>query len=339
MNTTRWLAGCIVLLLVDGSAFAAETAAVTRVALTLTDGSRVMGVCRADTVKVTWQGQEIALRVATLRRIQLGGETNAAQVLLANGDAMKAALRLKAFPLETLFGVYDIKTDVVRTAEFFAQAAGGAMAEEGLLLYYSFDNVAGDRVPDLSGNGNDGKINGAKVVEGKFGFAMSFANKADNVEVKDLPGLKFGVDDDATLALWWKGTGNLHHAPLLTKTLAPGRPEGRGFCLFTLLPEGYYIPAYAACFAMFPVAFPSGEWHHVTVVKKGRVWRVYHDGNELQMGRTMAWPCEDITVDAPLLIGGGDAPGWRAFNGCIDEVRIYKRALSADEVRGLAEKK
>jgi hypothetical protein len=92
------------------------------------------------------------------------------------------------------------------------------------------------------------------------------------------------------------------------------------------------------CTATFPVPLRSGEWHHVAVVKKGRQWRAFHDANELQLGDSMNWPCsQDITVDAPLFIGGGDVADWPAFNGCIDEVRIYKRALSADEIQAMVE--
>jgi hypothetical protein len=41
------------------SACAGDTAAVTRVALTLTDGSRLRGVCKATSLKVDWQGREL----------------------------------------------------------------------------------------------------------------------------------------------------------------------------------------------------------------------------------------------------------------------------------------
>jgi len=339
MNRTRWIPICVILLLAATRMRAGETDTVTRVALTLIDGSRVLGISKAATLKVEWEGRELNLELALLKQIQLTGRPAKAQLRFVNGDKMEAALKSDSFPVETLFGTHQIKAELVRTADFFVSGKKGIAPEEGLLLYYSFDNVTGDRVPDLSGNSNDGKINGAKVVHGKFGSAMEFSRKTDNVEVKDIPGLKFGVDDDVTLALWWNGTGDLRHVPLLTKYLAAGHPEGRGFCLITLPPEGYYIPAYMDCYARFTVSLSTGEWHYVAVVKKGRAWCVHHDGNELPIGRTMAWPCQEISVDAPLLIGGSDAPDWPPFNGCIDEVRIYNRALSADEIKALAEKR
>jgi len=52
--------------------------------------------------------------------------------------------------------------------------------ERGLVAYYSFDDCS---AKDLSGNGNDGIIYGAKCVDGKFGKALSFDGVNDYVEV------------------------------------------------------------------------------------------------------------------------------------------------------------
>jgi len=328
-------------LLATTRVLSAETDAVTRMALTLTDGSRVLGTCRTEAIHARWEGQEIALRPSLIRRIQMGAETNTAQIVLANGDQMKAALRTTAFAVETMFGIQEIKVDIVRTAEFVAQPAGGLVVEEGLLLYYSFDNVMGERVPDLSGNGNDGTVKGGKVGEGKIGSGMEFARKTDYVEVKQIPGLKFDVNDDATLMLWWKGNDNVqYNAPLLATVILFENFE-RGFQLAIMPPnEGYAISPFLHCQIKFFTPLVSCKWYHATVVKKGTNWTVYHNGDELPVGTAKNWPpTVDFTVNAPFIIGGCTAPGLPAFSGCIDEVRIYRRALSAEEIRSLFEKK
>ncbi|MCK7473067.1 MAG: hypothetical protein MZV49_05335, partial [Rhodopseudomonas palustris] len=51
--------------------FASETDVVTRMALTLTDGSRVLGISRIASLKVDWQGRELNLNPALLKQIQL----------------------------------------------------------------------------------------------------------------------------------------------------------------------------------------------------------------------------------------------------------------------------
>ena len=52
--------------------------------------------------------------------------------------------------------------------------------ERGLVAYYSFDDCS---AKDLSGNGNDGIIYGAKCVNGKFGKALSFDGVNDYVDI------------------------------------------------------------------------------------------------------------------------------------------------------------
>ncbi|HRR96284.1 MAG TPA: hypothetical protein P5150_06095 [Candidatus Ratteibacteria bacterium] len=46
--------------------------------------------------------------------------------------------------------------------------------EKGLVAYWSFDEGSGDIVKDNSSNGNNGKINGAKWVEGVRGYGLEF---------------------------------------------------------------------------------------------------------------------------------------------------------------------
>ena len=51
---------------------------------------------------------------------------------------------------------------------------------DGLVAYYSFDDCT---AKDLSGNGNDGTINGAKCVDGNFGKALEFNGVDDYVKI------------------------------------------------------------------------------------------------------------------------------------------------------------
>jgi len=59
----------------------------------------------------------------------------------------------------------------------------GADLQDGLVMYLPFDAGQGDVAVDLSGNGHDGSIEGAKWVEGKFGKALSFNGTDTFVEV------------------------------------------------------------------------------------------------------------------------------------------------------------
>jgi hypothetical protein len=77
------------------------------------------------------------------------------------------------------------------------------------------------------------------------------------------------------------------------------------------------------------------EWHHAVAVKKGADWTVYHDGEPAKLGFNRGWPfVGDVTFEVPLWIGC-DHANVSSFKGCVDEVMVYERALSPEEIRQL----
>ena len=67
------------------------------------------------------------------------------------------------------------------------------------VLHFNFD---GNNAKDLSGNGNDGKINGGKWVEGKFKAALEFNGKDDHVVIPDSKDLDLA--QELILSAWVK---------------------------------------------------------------------------------------------------------------------------------------
>ena len=78
-----------------------------------------------------------------------------------------------------------------------------------------------------------------------------------------------------------------------------------------------------------------GVWVHVAAVYDGRHMRLHKDG--LEVGVLRKSGSIDTNPDVPVWIGDNppDA-GSRPFRGAIDDVRVYRRALDAAEVRSLA---
>jgi hypothetical protein len=73
-------------------------------------------------------------------------------------------------------------------------------------------------------------------------------------------------------------------------------------------------------------------WHHVAAVKHGGVLELYV-GGKLVAGSSRFDPAKfDLTADEPLLIGAGAGD---FFNGAMADVRLYLRALTAEEITGL----
>lgn len=76
----------------------------------------------------------------------------------------------------------------------------------------------------------------------------------------------------------------------------------------------------------------DGSWHHLTGVCDGSTWSIYVDGI-LQNSLTTFYPFPDLTNDAPFAIGKYFLVDDEYFVGQIDEVRLWKRALTQDEIR------
>ena len=87
--------------------------------------------------------------------------------------------------------------------------------DENLIIYFDYEEFKGDIVPDMSGHGHDGQINGdvKQVEEGKRGKAAKFATGS----FLDLDGPNIPADDipteAITVAAWinCEKTGD-HHA-------------------------------------------------------------------------------------------------------------------------------
>ena len=72
------------------------------------------------------------------------------------------------------------------------------------------------------------------------------------------------------------------------------------------------------------------QWNHVVFTYDGGTTiKFYMNG---QLTQQTSVPYVPDTVDGPVRIGSTDDPG-RVFNGLIDEVIIYNRALSTDEIK------
>jgi hypothetical protein len=210
----------------------------------------------------------------------------------------------------------------------------------GLVLYYSFD-APDDHgvVHDESGTGNDGRVFGAQWVStGKFGGAYHFAisNFTDRIVVPDSDSLNA---DKITVAAWIQASGDtgfferifdkdFYHGFAMSVNGDWGNKLNRGKLIFeTSNGDG-----------MAGRAVDDGRWHHVAASFDGKTVRCYVDGVESSRQAKKAGPIGKCGWD--LAIGNSVVEyGWdelMAYDGLIDEVRIYNRALSADEIKTLA---
>jgi len=206
---------------------------------------------------------------------------------------------------------------------------GKAVDTQGLVLYLNFDEGAGSTVRDLSGQGNDGTINGASWVnDGKIGSALSFES-GNYVEVPHSASLSLtdaitimawtnmAVGSSGEMAIVSKGTWAANDLPYeLTET-----PGGVIYWQF------YNDAGRDTCSPNSP---PVDQWHHIAATYDGQIFKAYIDGalgEEWQYQGTMPENTASVTI------GKRSKSADCYFTGMIDEVVIFDRALSVEEIQ------
>lgn len=101
----------------------------------------------------------------------------------------------------------------------------------------------------------------------------------------------------------------------------------------TILSLGLNINGYIECDAEInPAQVLDGGWHHAAATFDGQVMRVYLDGVEI--GAQKRAGVIAVNKDVPAFIASSSGTS-EHLQGALDDLRIYQRALTAAEVRGL----
>ena len=227
-----------------------------------------------------------------------------------------------------------------------------AAFDEGLVVYFTFDNVKGKRILDESGNGLDAEVvKDSKFVKGKYGNAVHITNETEdcvNVPAAD----ELEISEEITMMAWvyhedWKGSSSqwfdkgcysaksnsLYGMGVFDKNDDPDLaffPNGSGVGI--ILGEREFNMRITVENEM-----RNGTWHHIVGVCEDLNVRMYLDGKNILE--------DNVNVKPPFIFNGinkedlriGCAKGKPEYafeGGSIDEVAIWSRALSEAEIRG-----
>ena len=215
------------------------------------------------------------------------------------------------------------------------QGISTAAELEGLVVYFAFEEGAGKTVADLSGNGQDGKLEGdTSWTDGKFGKSVNFGGKNGIVRVEHSDAFEF--TDGITIAAWILPT--LKAGPGTWQLIAAKGPDVQEFFEVLLHPDGFIWMGWKLTGgrnvpAQSPHDVVKDKWQHVAVsFQTGKWWTVYLDGEVLidypKTGDKL------VPIDAPLMLGTEEPPALnRYYNGVIDEFALFNRGLSQDEIK------
>lgn len=222
--------------------------------------------------------------------------------------------------------------------------AQGSGVDPTLVAHWRFDEGSGTLAADSAG-ANDGALQfgaawGGPSVDGSSGYVrLDGSNDTVPVGNMDISGDQltiacwFRADDfgvlDARLISKASGVQGAQHLWMLSTIRVP-YAGGPHFLRFRLRTNGTTTTLAEPNGVLTP-----GVWVHTAAVYDGAQMRLYKDGVLIgSVAKTGT-----VAVDPAVGVAIGNQPagaGPRPFDGCIDDMRIYERALTLAEIQSLA---
>jgi hypothetical protein len=210
--------------------------------------------------------------------------------------------------------------------------------DNGLIAFYPFNGNANDE----TSNQNDAIVLGARLAENRFrrpNSAYEFNGVNQYLKASHRRYLNFPNDGDFTISLWGlvknpdasgvfiaKDDGG-DNAPkwMLVYAGVPNQEAGmRVHFHIAPPPEWFASPLWIA---------PANTWVHFAVQKAGPLYSIFINGEIVSTTTANGLiPAENLSF---LTIGQGEGGGF--FNGRIDDIRIYNRRLTTNEIKTLNE--
>lgn len=195
----------------------------------------------------------------------------------------------------------------------------------GLIGYWSFDgpDISGNIAYDRSGQGHNGTLtNGPQTAVGKIGQAMEFHGGTDYVDT----GSDFISTNAITVSVWVyaRSHGESGHGRILDNGSTVLKVPNTD--CFAFSSDGQVTAARSES-----SSFDLNIWTHVVVTRTSTgIANFFINGVESGTANQNSGTPAAGTVN--LLIGGDSRHAWDGF---IDDVRIYNRVLSPDEIKQL----
>jgi hypothetical protein len=202
----------------------------------------------------------------------------------------------------------------------------GVSYDSSLVGYWSMNEGSGTVTSDGSGNSNNGTIANATWATGKFGSALNFM-AGSSILIASTAALN--ISDYITLSAWiYPRSAGQNDAGRIISKRDPadyGLALGSGASVNFVTNGRFYAGS-------GPTAL--NEWHHVVATfdkdLSSNQIKIYVDGILKGQGTLPS-----ITSTQGQVYIGNRGDNIVAFDGVIDDVRIYSRALSASEVTAL----
>ena len=298
-----------------------------------TNWNHLVGVYNGSTLVVYRNGVLIA-----------GSITGSVPSSLYNGTATLENRYLQTYYSNDLMDDNRVYNRALSTAEIqeLYKMGGGKInttdttkptLKTGLVGHWTFDgkDTSASVAYDKSGNGNNGtRAGGTTLKSGKIGQAMNFDGTNGCLSTSSA----LVTSGDYTAAVWYKTTNgatfqqiisqynNSPAIPNLEVTIGIGGDNTVGVRMHNTLSQSVQVSTSTS----------ANKWHYAVAVKSGLNLSLYYEGNYIGTATLTG----TVTTPTNFRIGCryyGTTDTY--FNGILDDVRVYSRALSTAEIQEL----
>ncbi|MHC4648236.1 MAG: LamG-like jellyroll fold domain-containing protein, partial [Planctomycetota bacterium] len=214
-------------------------------------------------------------------------------------------------------------------------------AEPNLVAWWKFDEGGGITAYDSAGNHDGTLANGPTWTPSGINGALIFDGVDDYVEVPENDNLDFASEANFSVCVWIKSTLSSEPMNIIQKF---STVERAGYALrlntFSVVGQiSFQTHNYndvGEISASHAGGFNDGNWHHLAGVRNQATEKIYLYVDAYEVDSTEEQD-RSLANSADLLVGLDYRMDRGFFDGTIDEVRIYDRALSAEEIAGIYE--
>ncbi len=205
--------------------------------------------------------------------------------------------------------------------------------EPDLITYWNMNDSSGTILRDnyFSADGTFVNMDNSSWNEGKFGNGLRLDGIAGYIEIPHDD--KLNLTAGFTISFWLKTDylSDSHANTIISKGLASTtnyvidmyKPSSGGGLRFFGYENGF----------VKGITDPSGPsladgiWHHIACTFDGTIWTIYSNG---QIYKSKTQPCSLTASSQTLQFGARQATA--NYTGMIDEIRLYDRALTLEEI-------
>lgn len=218
-------------------------------------------------------------------------------------------------------------------------------SNSGIIAHYPFNNNAND----VSGNNLNGSVIGATPTFDRFGnpnSAYNFDGTNDSIVIPHYPEFDYLFQNDFTLSVWIRPLNpSIILENIIFKTSDTTPSPGYSNYPLWLIRDGdftqndYWVAWHNIhpCNSWSPVysdTMITSQWQNIVIKRKGQLNYLYFDGQLIS--QTFAPETCKQLINGILLIGGHSGGGQdRTFDGDIDDILIFDKALTDCEILGL----